>query len=236
MKKVIDAGTTWSKIISTEKIESFSNFYSEKKDDLFFYVVPSVFARNSGLKFDFACGHMTNNLVEDEKTQTINEAVALCFGLEKLIKQEKNLTVVDLGSRDAKRVDFKSGKFFDLDWNTSCASSTGATVEMLLKFYNLNSKDIKFEKEKYSGNCGIFALEKIMDDIANGLEAKYAIAKLIHGIAFNTWNFAKKPDILYLSGGFCNFEAFVKSLEQYSKVKTLGRFILSQGLLTLNVC
>ena len=43
-----------------------------------------------------------------------------------------------MGSRDAKWIKFKNGKFSDMDWNTSCASSTGATEEMLLKFYDID--------------------------------------------------------------------------------------------------
>ena len=57
-----------------------------------------------------------------------------------------------------------------------------------------------------------------------------AIAKYIHGIAFNAWNFAQKPDTIYLSGGFCESECFVKSLENYCKVEKLGRFVLVQGV------
>ena len=89
-----------------------------------------------------------------------------------------------------------------MDWNTACASATGATVEMLLKFYDIKPDELEFTEEKYNITCGIFGLEKIMDDIANGEKASIAISKFLHGIAYNAWNFAKKPEKLYLSGGF----------------------------------
>ena len=44
----------------------------------------------------------------------------------------------------------KCGKFFDLDWNTSCAAATGATVEMLLKFYDVKSSVIYYKRRKMS--------------------------------------------------------------------------------------
>ena len=118
-----------------------------------------------------------------------------------------------------------------MDWNTSCASSTGATVEMLLKFYNLKREDLSFNPEKFAVTCGIFGLEKIMDDISNGNNPQEAISKFVHGIAYNAWNFAKKTDKIYLSGGFCDNKCFVESLKNYCEVITMGRFVLCEGLI-----
>ena len=138
--------------------------------------------------------------------------------------------VLDLGSRDVKWVKFNQGKFKDLDWNNSCASATGATVEMLLKFYDVDVDELVTVDERYNITCGIFGLEKIMDDIAKGQEANVAISKFVHGIAFNAWNFAKKPKKIYLSGGFCENKCFVDSLSKYCEVVPLGRFLLCEGL------
>jgi hypothetical protein len=69
-----------------------------------------------------------------------------------------------------------------------------------------------------------------MDDIAKGQEANVAISKFVHGIAFNAWNFAKKPKKIYLSGGFCENKCFVDSLSKYCEVVPLGRFLLCEGL------
>ena len=101
-----------------------------------------------------------------------NEIIALAQGAKKLteIVKSNEATVLDLGSRDAKWIKFRKGKFHDMDWNTSCASSTGATVEMLLKFYNLKSDDLVFNSEKFAVTCGIFGMEKIMDSISSGVK------------------------------------------------------------------
>ena len=118
-----------------------------------------------------------------------------------------------------------------MDWNTSCASSTGATVEMLLKFYDLGVKDLNFEQEKFNITCGIFGLEKIMDSISKGVMANVAVSKFVHGIAYNAWKFAKNPEKLYLSGGFCENKCLVDSLRNYCEVVLLGRFVLCEGLI-----
>ena len=122
-----------------------------------------------------------------------------------------------------------------MDWNASCASATGATIEMLLKFYNVDVKNLKYNPQKYSVTCGIFGLEKIMDDIAQGINPEIAISKFIHGIAFNAYNFAKNPSKICISGGFCENKCFIESLKQYCEVIPLGRFILVDGLMAMDL-
>ena len=216
----LDAGTTYSKIISDTKIFE-EKFFVKNVDGKYYYILPSKIIKDQNIKPTACCGHMTN--------ANENEIIALAKGAQKH-NLDSNSTILDLGSRDAKWVSFKNNKFHDMDWNTSCASSTGATVEMLMKFYDVKPEDLKLNKEKYNVTCGIFGMEKIMDSISSGIEADEAISKFIHGIAFNAWNFAKRPEKIYLSGGFCKNEAFVESLRLYCEVVTLGRFILCEGL------
>ena len=223
MKLYLDAGTTWSKIISTKNVEELAKYLVFNKNDCFYYILPSSELKKYNFTFEKVTGHMTG-LKKPE-----NEIIALTKGI--LGKIDEDALVLDLGSRDAKWIKLKQGKFFDLDWNTSCAAATGATVEMLLKFYDLKSEELEFNEEKYPITCGIFGLEKIMDDISNGTDKKAAVSKFIHGIAFNAWKFAKNPKKIYLSGGFCQNECFVKSLSKYCEVVKLGRFVLVEGLL-----
>ena len=117
-----------------------------------------------------------------------------------------------------------------MDWNTNCASATGATIEMLLKFYGVDVQNLIPNKEKYPVTCGIFGLEKIMDDVSGGISPEVAISKFITGVAFNAYNFTKRPNKIYLSGGFCENKCFVEALKFFVEVETLGRFILVDGL------
>ena len=217
----LDAGTTYSKIITDEN--KFNNEFLQELNGKFgYYICPSNIVKSMDFTPTRSCGHMANS--------SENEIIALAQGASKR-SISPNATVLDLGSRDAKWIRFKDGKFRDMDWNTSCASSTGATVEMLLKFYDVKAEELKFNPEKFNVTCGIFGMEKIMDSISSGEKPAEAISKFVHGIAFNAWNFAKCPDKIYLSGGFCENKCLVNSLSQYCEVVPLGRFVLCEGLM-----
>jgi len=212
MKIYVDSGTTWTKILKIE---------NNKKE---YQIIKSLDFKKMNILPVKCTGH---NLIQ-EKGIYENEVVALAYGAKKYL--EDDFIVLDLGSRDIKYIQYQNKKFKDMNWNSSCASATGATIEMLLKFYNAKIEDLKYNPEKYAITCGIFGLEHIMDDIANGIEANVAISKFIHGIAFNAFNFAKNPDKICISGGFCENPCFIESLKQYCEVKPLGRFVLVDGL------
>ncbi len=232
-KYYVDAGTTYSKIVEIgckSTNSTLASFLVKEISDKKYYILPSRILKTIDIEFEKTCGHMGGkwkNIKDKQKTE--NEIVALASGCKN--KVGANSTILDLGSRDAKWIRFKDAKFKDMDWNTSCASSTGATVEMLLKFYDIKSEDLSFNSIRFPVTCGIFGLEKIMDDISKGAESAEAVSKFIHGIAYNAWNFAKKPENLYLSGGFCENKCFVDSLKNYCNVQLLGRFVLCEGLI-----
>ncbi len=228
---VLDAGTTWSKIVENNNsslMKNYENYIVKSENGKKYYIMPSAMLKNINFKFDKATGHMSLSMLRDKKDYE-NEVIALIQGFRNKITEDS--IILDMGSRDSKWAQFKDGKFKDLDWNSSCSSSTGATIEMLLKFYNAKVENLKFNEEKYVITCGIFGLERIMDDIAKGGNPETAIAKFIHGIAYNAWTFAKKPQKIYLSGGFCENKCFVDSLAKYCEVVPLGRFMLCEGLL-----
>lgn len=232
-KFYLDAGTTYSKIIETECEniqDTLASYLFKEKMERKYYIIPSKLLKILDIKFEKICGHMSSKMGAGIGLQeTENEIIALANGCKNIISD--NSTVLDLGSRDAKWIRFREGKFKDMDWNTSCGSSTGATVEMLLKFYDVDSNELLFNPTKFPVTCGIFGLEKIMDDISKGAESTEAISKFIHGIAYNAWSFAKKPEKIYLSGGFCENNCFVDSLKNYCNVELLGRFVLCEGLI-----
>jgi len=210
-KYYIDAGTTRTKIL---KITNNKKEYN---------IIPSSELKKLNILATKATGH---SIVKTKQYE--NEVVALANGAKNYLLDD--YVALDVGSRDIKWVKYQNKKFKDMDWNTACASATGATVEMLLKFYNVDLKDLKFTKEKYNITCGIFGLEKIMDDVSKGMEAKIAISKFIHGIAYNAFNFTKNPQKICLSGGFCENKCFIESLKQYCEVLPLGSFVLVDGL------
>jgi len=242
-KLLIDAGTTWSKVLelfdddseiksSLLNTDSEITKFKDNNGNLLqgrISLFPSKELQKLNLLFDNATGHMVKNHIKPEGSYE-NEVIALAYGAKKILNNPQNATIVDLGSRDIKWIKFKDGKYGDLDWNGNCGSATGATVEMLCKFYDIDVSSIEVQKERIPVTCGVFAMEKIMDLIASDIQAEIAIAKYIHGIAFNTWKFAGQPDEIYLSGGFCMNPCFIKSLEIYCHVIPLGRYVLLEGL------
>jgi activator of 2-hydroxyglutaryl-CoA dehydratase len=178
--------------------------------------------------FDIATGHATKNCC----TLYVNELIALAQGTLSLIKDD-NFTVVDIGSRDTKYIIVKNRKVVGLDWNTSCGGNLGFTLELLGHYYNLNYNQLQPNKEKVQVTCGLLGIEKIFDEINKGLLPGEGVAKFIHGLAFNIFQFCHSPSLLYLSGGLTENLCFVQTLEQYCEVKTLGRDILLKGLVEI---
>ncbi|MDD3012516.1 MAG: BadF/BadG/BcrA/BcrD ATPase family protein [Candidatus Gastranaerophilales bacterium] len=242
-KLLIDAGTTWSKVLELFEDDSDiqNSFLNENKEISEFRdkngnllkgkisLFPSKQLQKLNILFDNATGHMVKNHIKTDGIYE-NEVIALAYGAKKILNNPQDATIVDLGSRDVKWIKFKGGKYCDLDWNGNCGSATGATVEMLCKFYDINPVHIETHNEKIPVTCGVFAMEKIMDLIASDTPAETAISKYIHGIAYSTWKFAGQPDKIYLSGGFCMNPCFIKSLEIYCNVIPLGRYVLLEGL------
>ncbi len=242
----LDAGTTWSKLLELKNSEqdseelSIINEYKIISNKTFkdknakthhgnLYLFPSKVLKTLNIKFDGATGHMVKNLLKDESNYT-NEIIALAYGAKKKFTDCENKVILDIGSRDAKWIKFKDNKYHDLDWNGSCASATGATIEMLCRFYNINTDTLPIVEQKHAVTCGVFGMERIMDDIANDVPAEESISKYIHGIAYNMWNFTSRCEEIHLSGGLCLNKCFVSHLEKYCKVHLLGRDMLLLGL------
>ena len=128
---VLDAGTTWSKIIentSSSLMKNYADFLVKTENGFNYYVIPSSELKNIDFKFDKATGHMSLSMLNDKKDYE-NEVIALIQGFRKKI--EEDAIILDMGSRDSKWAQFKEGKFKDLDWNNACASATGATIKIL---------------------------------------------------------------------------------------------------------
>ena len=211
-----DCGSVWTKI-----------YYSE--EDRIELMSTTDFISRNEITFDISTGH-------SGKKRTLryeNELIALSEGGLKMVEDE-NFTILDAGGRDTKYVKFKNRKVTKLDWNISCGSSTGATLEMLCKYYNIDIRKIPYNSDWISVTCGIFALEKIMESVSARVEPLDAISRFVHGLARNVYFFAQKPEKLYVSGGFSESDAFLKSLENYCVPIPLGRYVLIEGLKTIS--
>ncbi len=206
---LLDAGTTYAKILNTETNEK---------------TVKKVAELEKTFKADIGTGHNINRFAK----QSVNEIIALSYAGKRLIK-EKSFTLLDVGSRDAKYVIFENGNFIHSDWNTECGAFTGQAIEILGSYLNLNYNTIEPQKEFITATCGLLGMGHVFDMVASSVEPGIAAARLIKGVCMSMYRFARKPDKIYLTGGLVNNTLFIKSMP----VETicLDRFTLLEGVL-----
>lgn len=209
---IADCGSSWSKIRNMDTGRTVVWPTRKVLDD-------------PRMKFAIATGHLGKSRTDRYE----NELIALAQGSLKLV-QDNDFTVVDIGSRDTKFVRFKDRKVRKLDWNQACGASTGFTLELLGKYYDVDFRKLRSNIERIPVTCGVFAIEKIFDSIIAGESPEKSLSAFVHGIAWNVYNFVQQPETLYVSGGLCENRCFLDSLSGYCEVIPLGRNVLLEGL------
>ncbi len=175
--------------------------------------------------FDWGTGHTARK----RSTNFENDLISLTKGALALV-EAADFTVLDLGSRDAKLVGFTDRRPTKLDWSVGCAAATGATLEMLGRFYEVDFADLPDTDEWTAVTCGTYAVERVMDAVSSGDAPEIAIARFIHGLARNAFTFSGEPETLHLSGGFTKNPAFRSALSRYTRVIPMGRTVPLAGL------
>ncbi len=206
-----DAGSSWCKIfeIGREEIR----------------IQPVQQMLKSDIGFEWGTGHTARK----RSRHFENDLISLTKGALALVAEE-DFTMLDLGSRDAKLVSFQGRRPTKLDWSVGCAAATGATMEMLGRFYDVDFDTIEVGDQWTGVTCGTYAVERIMDAISGGDPVEDAIARFVHGLARNAFTFSGEPGTLYLSGGFTTNRAFLTALRRYTKVIPMGRTVPLAGL------
>lgn len=206
-----DAGSSWCKI------------YAQGEDAVRIEPVQKI--NRGDMRFDWGTGHTARRRSDNFE----NDLISLTRGALALV-DEASFTMLDLGSRDAKLVGFKDRRPVKLDWSIGCAAATGATMEMLGRFYNIDFDSIVITDERSPVTCGTYAVERIMDAVSNGDAPDTAVARFVHGLARNAFSFSGEPKKLYLSGGFTTNRAFLTALSRYAEVIPMGRTVPLAGL------
>lgn len=214
---LVDAGTSYIKTFNIET-KKYQTFNINELNTL----------KNKNVLI--ATGH-NRNLFKDAKK--INELIALSKGVANFVKDE-NYTVIDLGSRDIKSIEFKDNKFSKCNWNTSCGAMIGFTLELMNKYFNVNDNDLNMVETPIDITCGLLGITKFFDLISKNNDAiNSSMSSLIFGMAKYTWNFSNKCKKIYLSGGLSENKLFISYLEKLgSEIIPLGRYVLIEGLKT----
>ncbi len=206
-----DAGSSWCKVFET--------------GDDSVQIIPTRTLAADDTRFAWGTGHTARK----RSTRFENDLVALTRGALALV-EDSDFTMLDLGSRDAKLVSFRGRRPVKLDWSVGCAAATGATVEMIGRFYEIDFDAIEIGDSWTSVTCGTYAVERIMDAVSGGDPVEQAIGRFVHGLARNAFSFAGKPERLYLSGGFTLNAAFLSAVGRYTEVVPMGRTVPLAGL------
>ncbi len=207
-----DGGSSYSKLLdtTTEKLT----------------IIPTrELVKDKTRFYDYATGHSSRLVCQDY----VNELIALAKGGLVLIP-DNDFTLLDIGARDTKFITVKDREPSVMDWNTSCGGNMGFTVEILGNYYDLDYGSLKPVDQSIPVTCGLLGIEKVFDEINQGMLPELGVAKFIRGMAKNCYLFVQKPTNLYLSGGFTLNQCFVESLKDYCDVSILGRDVLIKGL------
>ncbi len=211
--KICDAGSSYTKILDTQSGEvailPTSDLISQTKTS-----------------YDIATGHMGRRWAPIY----FNELSALAKGSLKLIDEEDFL-VLDIGARDTKYIEFRGRDLSKIDWNCSCGSNLGFTVEVLCRYYNVNFEKLAPSEVAIPVACGLLGIERVFDEINSGAKPEEGIAKFLNGIAKSTYLFLRQPKRVYLSGGFCQNRCFLRTLSCFCEVIPIGREVILKGLL-----
>jgi activator of 2-hydroxyglutaryl-CoA dehydratase len=208
--RIADFGTSYVKLLDTSVPAAAPRIIATREFD-------------RSLRVDIATGHNGKSYAD----YYVNELTALARGGEKLIGED-SYTLLDCGSRDIKYVRYEHGQVKDMGWNAECGASMGFTIELLEKYYDLDFSTLAVPASSFSVTCGVLGMSHIFDAVINGQSESEAVARFVKGIALNAFNFAGKPERVYLSGGLCDNPLFVRSFP--CTLLPLGRFVLLEGL------
>ena len=207
-----DCGTIWSKILDTET-------------NALEVIETSELLRRDDRVFDLATGH----LGASRARRCENELVALALGALARVEDD-SFVVVDVGGRDTKLCRFEGRRIRDINWNQACGATTGFTLDLLARHYDIDYHRLDPADDAIPVTCGVFGIERIFDAVVQGEAPERGVARFVRGVASNVAAFAGRPERLYLSGGLCANRCFVRSLEAYADVIPLGRDVPLQGL------
>ncbi|MDD4856857.1 MAG: ATPase [Candidatus Krumholzibacteria bacterium] len=210
--KIADCGSTWTKILDLDS-------------GALEIVTTKELVRRKDALYDVATGHCGRGRCKEYR----NELIALAEGGLALVGDE-DFSLVDVGGRDIKFVRFKGRKVEKLDWNLACGSTTGATLELLGGYYDIDFSALSPSDRWVNVTCGVFGMERVLEQISLGTSPEESIAMFLHGLVRNVIDFVGRPAHFYLSGGFCENPCFVRTAKRYSSVSPLGRTVLLEGL------
>ena len=105
----------------------------------------------------------------------------------------EDFSLVDVGGRDIKFVRLRGRKVEKLDWNLACGSTTGATLELLGNYYDIDFSTLPPSDRWVNVTCGVFGMERVLEQISLGTSPEESVAMFLHGLVRNVIDFIGRP-------------------------------------------
>lgn len=171
--------------------------------------------------------------------KTVTEITCHGMGTEYLLGE--NCTIIDIGGQDTKIISLEDGRVIDFTMNDKCAAGTGRFLELMantlgVSILELNEMALTGEDISINSMCTVFAESEVISLIGKGTSRKDISRGIINSITGRVSSMLHKhgkSDLIYLTGGLCEVEPFIKLLSEKleTKVKTnaLARYAGSIG-------
>lgn len=150
--------------------------------------------------------------------KTITEIT--CHGKGAYYLVEKDCTVIDIGGQDTKVITIENGRVTDFTMNDKCAAGTGRFLELMAN--SLGVSLVELTEMALVGNdisitsmCTVFAESEVISLIGKGTPREDISRGIVNSITGRVSTMLHKhgsSDTVYLSGGLCEVEPFIKLL------------------------
>lgn len=151
------------------------------------------------------------------------------------------MTVIDIGGQDTKIINIENGNVTNFLMNDKCAAGTGRFLELMantlgVSLYEMAQMALRGKDINITSMCTVFAESEVISLIGSGAKREDIARGVINSIIGRIKTLLNKQGVIgdiYLTGGLCDLEPFIKLLSQRigKKVNTssLARFAGSIG-------
>ena len=151
------------------------------------------------------------------------------------------VTVVDIGGQDTKIITIEDGNVTNFIMNDKCAAGTGRFLELMantlgVSLDHMANMALEGEDIKISSMCTVFAESEVISLIGRGVKREDIARGVFNAIIGRIKTLLSKQGIrgdLYLTGGLCELEPFIKllseNLDKEVKTNPLARYAGSIG-------
>lgn len=171
--------------------------------------------------------------------KTVTEITCHGMGTDYLLGE--NCTIIDIGGQDTKIISLEDGRVIDFTMNDKCAAGTGRFLELMantlgVSILELSEMALIGEDISINSMCTVFAESEVISLIGKGTSRKDISRGIINSITGRVSSMLHKhgkSDLIYLTGGLCEVEPFIKllseKLETRVKTNALARYAGSIG-------